>query len=126
MPARIVVVHDDSKFVDELAQVLRAEGLDVATFPDPIAAWDSLEAVQKTEVLVTRVAFPEGRSNGMALVRMAASKRREIKVIFLARPEYAEEVREEGMFMPLDVLPEEVAEEVKRLLIVDDDGNVAA
>jgi DNA-binding NtrC family response regulator len=116
MPARIVVVHDDTKFVDELAEGLRAEGHEVATFPDPIAAWDALEAAQKSEVLVTRVSFPPGRSNGMALALMARTHRREIKVLFLARQDYAEEIREVGMYLLITAAPGEVADEVKRLL----------
>jgi DNA-binding NtrC family response regulator len=116
MPARIVVVHDDADFVEELAAGIRAESHEVAIFPDPIAAWDALEAAQKTEVLVTRVAFPPGRSNGMALARMAMSKRREIKTIILSRPEYAEEFRDEDMLVLSDALPSEVAAEVVRML----------
>jgi DNA-binding response OmpR family regulator len=116
MPARIVVVHDDTKFVEELADDLRADGHEVATFPDPIAAWGAFEAAQKSELLITRVNFPPGRSNGMALALMARTRRREIKVLFLAREDYAEEIQEIGMYLLVTAAPREVAGEVKRLL----------
>jgi DNA-binding NtrC family response regulator len=61
MPARVVVVHDDPDYVDELAALLRRDGHDVAAFPDPLASWDAVEAAKLTEVLVTRVDFPPGR-----------------------------------------------------------------
>jgi DNA-binding NtrC family response regulator len=116
MPARVVVVHDDSQFVDELARRLRAENHEVATFPDPLAAWDALEAAQRTEVLVTRVQFPSGKSNGVSLARMARSKRPEIRILFVALPEFAREAAEYGEFIPFPSNPSEVAAAVKRLL----------
>ena len=116
MPARIVVVHDGANFVEELAERLRAEGHEVATFPDPIAAWDALEAAQSSEVLVTRVTFPPGRSNGMALALMARNKRREIKVVFLTCQDDSEEIRDIGTCLRVIATPDEVADAVKRLL----------
>jgi DNA-binding NtrC family response regulator len=116
VPARVVVVHDDTEFVDELSARLRTSGHDVATFPDPLAAWTALEAVARTEVLVTRVEFPPGRSNGLALANMSRSKRPQIRVLFTALPRHAEAVEGVGVFMALPVRAEEVAEAVERLL----------
>jgi DNA-binding NtrC family response regulator len=120
VPARIVVVYDDIKFSEELAAQLRAEGHDVAAFPDPLAAWDALEAAKLTEVLVTRVEFPPGRSNGVALASMARLKRPGICVLLLALPKYAEAAAAEGTLLPLPVSVEEAAETVKRLLLSGD------
>jgi DNA-binding NtrC family response regulator len=120
VPARIVVVYDDIKFSEELAAQLRAEGHDVAAFPDPLAAWDALEAAKLTEVLVTRVEFPPGRSNGVALASMARLKRPGIRVLLLALPKYAEAAAAEGTLLPLPVSVEEAAETVKRLLLSGD------
>jgi DNA-binding response OmpR family regulator len=116
MPARIVVVHDDAEYLDELAAGLRTEGYEVATYPDPIAAWDALEAARKTEVLVTRLGFPPGRSNGMALSRMAKSKRRDIKVLFLTSPENAEEVEDMGTLIVAPAPTDAIVEAVKQSL----------
>jgi DNA-binding NtrC family response regulator len=116
VPARIVVVYDDTEFSEELAARLRTEGHDVATFPDPLAAWDALEAAKLTEVLVTRVEFPPGRSNGVALANMARFKRPGVRVLLLALPKYAEAAAAEGTLLRLPVSVEKVAEAVKRLL----------
>jgi CheY-like chemotaxis protein len=117
MPARVVLVHDHVEFADELAGILRSEGHDVATFPDPLAAWDALEAVQRTEVLVTCVEFPPGRSNGIAIAHMARTKRKEIQLIFTALPEHARIAEEDGIFMPITAPATEVAAAVNRLLV---------
>jgi DNA-binding NtrC family response regulator len=116
MPARVVVVHDDTDLVEELAALLRKDGHDVATFPDPLAAWDALEAAARTEVLVTRVEFPPGRSHGVALTSMARSNRPEIRVLLVASPKYQREAEDVGTFMSWPAQTEEVAEAVNRLL----------
>jgi DNA-binding NtrC family response regulator len=116
MPARIVVVHDDQQFSDQLALALGSAGHDVVTFPDPLAAWDALEAAKLIEVLVTRMEFAPGKSNGQALARMARSKRPQIKVIFTARPEYAEHAAGLGEFLPIPISMEVAIEAITRLL----------
>src|SRR5271170_3171663 len=117
MPARVVVVHDDTELVEKLSSLLEQEGHDVATFPDPLAAWDALEAAARTEVLVTRVEFAPGRSNGVALASMARFKRPQIQVLFVALPEYAEAVEGIGTFMALPVSSEVIAKAINRLLV---------
>jgi len=116
MPARIVVVHDDQPFVDELVTGLRKEGHDVARFPDPLAAWDALEAAKPTEVLVTRVRFAPGLSNGVALALMAKNKRPNIQILFTALPEYREDTAELGAFLPMPVGPQDAIEAITSLL----------
>ena len=109
VPARIVVVHDDTGLSEELAARLRTEGHGVATFPDPLAAWEALEAAARTEVLVAGVEFPPGRSNGVALAIMTRLKRPQIRVLFIALPKYAQAAEGAGV--------EAVANSVKQLLI---------
>jgi DNA-binding NtrC family response regulator len=116
VPARVVVVQNDSEFVEDLAAQLRAKGYDVATFPYPLAAWGALEAAARTEVLVADVEFPPGKSNGVALAHMARSKRPEIWVLFTAPRKYAEAVEGVGDLMMHPVRTEQVAEAVVRLL----------
>jgi DNA-binding NtrC family response regulator len=116
MPARVVVVHDDPDFVDELATAVRSDGHDVATFADPLAAWDALEAAQRIEVLVTRVQFPPGKPHGFALARMARSKRPTIRVLFVALPEFADDAAELGEFMPITSGLQDVVNTVRRML----------
>jgi DNA-binding NtrC family response regulator len=116
MPARIVVVHDDQEFTDLLIVALRSSGHDVATYPDPLTAWGALEGAQLIEVLVTRMEFAPGKSNGLALARMARSKRPQIKVLFTALPEYADHADDLGDFLPMPLSVEDAIEAITGLL----------
>ena len=100
MPARIVVVHDDPVFVATLATALGATGHSVATFVDPIAALDALDAAGKAEVVITRINYGTGRPNGVTLVRMARQKRPAIRALFIGRSEYVEYTEDLGEFLP--------------------------
>jgi CheY-like chemotaxis protein len=103
MPARVVVVHDEPGFVEELVAALNLAGHQVAAYADPLAAWDALAATRLTEVLITRVQFPPGKSNGLALALMARANRPGIQVIFIALPQFARECEDVGLFLPLPV-----------------------
>lgn len=122
MPPRVVLVHDDPRFVREATAALRAATIEVAAFTDPLAALNAVEAAQTVELLVTRVRFPLGKPNGVSLVRVARNKRPDMKALFLSLPEYAERVMGEGlgacMVAPVQV-PDLVAA-VRRLLTPDD------
>ena len=62
MPATVIMVHDDPKFVEEAAAALRSAGHQIATFADPNEALSALEDTA-FKILVTRVWFPAlGRS----------------------------------------------------------------
>jgi DNA-binding NtrC family response regulator len=116
MPARVVVVHNEPGFADELVAALNWAGYEVAVFPDPLAAWDALAAARLTEVLITRVQFPPGKSNGVALAHMARANRPSIQVIFIALPEFAGQCEDVGTFLPLPVPVPQVVKTVKLLL----------
>ena len=119
MPARVVVVHDEPKFSKQTVDALRLVGYEVAAFTDPMAALDALENAQRVEVLITRVRFPPRKPNGIALALMARHKRPGIKVLFTARPEFAEHAEGVGEFMPMPVSPQELVASVGRLLQAD-------
>jgi len=116
MPVRVVLVHDDAIFSDKLVTALISAGHQVAAFRDPLEAWGALEAARLTEVLITRIQFPPGRSNGLALAYMVRSKRPNIQIIFIALPEFAEECKEIGVFLPRAVAVPDVVETVELLL----------
>lgn len=116
MPARIVVVHDDPGFIENTAAALRAAGHDVAAYLNSLAALEALEAAQRVEVLITRVAFPEGQPNGVSLARMARVKKRGVKILFAAdtrnRP-YTEGI---GEFLPAPANAAEIVLLVETML----------
>ena len=93
MPARIVIAHDDTEFVDNTVTALRAAGYDVLAFADSMSALAALEVSKRVEVLITRVLFPQGTPNGVALGRMTRLKRPEVKVLFVARRDTEEHRR---------------------------------
>jgi DNA-binding NtrC family response regulator len=71
MSANIIFVHDDPEFIEEAAAALRLAGHKVVTFREP-----TLNAVETApfEILITRVRFPIGQPNGVALARMARAE----------------------------------------------------
>jgi DNA-binding NtrC family response regulator len=117
VPARIVIVHDDEGLVTGVVAALRTAGHEVAAFKDPLLAHDAIEAAQRVEVLVTRVDFPPGRSNGLSLARMARMRRPGTKVLFVAREEYLKDAEGLGAFLPLSTAIESVVAAVKRMLL---------
>jgi len=113
------MVHDDPEFVDQLATAIGVAGYDVAVFIDPMDALNAFDARgavdtwRTLEVLVTRVRFAPGTLNGVALARMARSKRPGIRVLFAALPEFAEYAEGLGKFMPLPVSVPDIVDAVR-------------
>ena len=122
MPARIVVVHDDPTFRDPLVASLKAGGHDVASFVDASAAWGALDAARRTEILITRVDFGPGKPHGIALACSARIRMPGIRVLIVARPEYAGDAAGIGLFLPYPVTVPQVAETVERMLADDQLG----
>lgn len=116
MPARIVIVHDDPQFLEPAVAALQLAGYDVAAFSGSMAALPALEAPRKTELLITRVHFPAGTPNGVALARMARHKRREIKVLFTASPKSEEHIGDLGEFLPMPVEVSDLVQTASRML----------
>lgn len=120
MPARVVLVHDDSGFNVAATLALTVAGYDVASFVDPMSAFDALGGARTVEALITRVQFESDRPNGVALARMARSKRPHIRVLFVTRPEFAGQAAGLGDFIAAPVTPAEIVEGVHRLLATGD------
>ena len=116
MPARIVVVHDEPKFRDSVVTALQAAGYDTKAFAGSMEALDALETAQRIELLITRVTFPEGTPNGVALARMARVKKRGVRVLFAARDENREHTEGVGEFVAVPVTGPEIVARVKRML----------
>jgi CheY-like chemotaxis protein len=123
MPARIVVVHNEPTFREPLVASLKASGYDVTAFEDVSAAWNSLAAAECVEILVTRVDFGPGKPHGISLARSARMRRPTIRVLIVARPEYAEDAAGVGLFLPYPVDVPTVAETVERMLADDRIGS---
>jgi len=109
MSANIMLLHDDPEFIAGTAAALRLAGHQVTTFVQPLDALNALDT-EHFEIPITRVRFPIGQPNGVALARMARIKRPSIKVIFTAAAENVEytEGLGEADTAPIDI-PELVA-----------------
>ena len=120
MSARIAVVHDDPDFLDALSEGLRFAGHDVATFADPFPALTALELVADVKILITRMRFGDQQPVGLSLARVARTARPEVKVLFIAHPEFQSYTLGVGEFMGLPVNVAEVVAMVDRMLAADD------
>jgi DNA-binding NtrC family response regulator len=120
MPARVVVVHDELEFAGQVAAALRSAGHDVAVFADPMVALDALDAAESIEVLVTQIKFAPGKPNGIAVARMARTRRPWIRVLFTALPEFAEHAAGLGEFIAMPACVADVAAAVDGLLLAAD------
>ena len=116
MPAKIVVVHDEPEFIDEVVTAISRAGWDAVGFSDSMAAVHALDGEHKIELLITRVQFGPGKPHGISLALMAKSKLPKIDVLFTGLPEYEEQARALGEFLPLPVATAQVLEVVERLL----------
>jgi hypothetical protein len=67
-------------------------------------------------VLVTRVDFGPGKLNGAALARMLRLKRRDVKTVFVARPENRFYVDGQREFIPMPLDAPVLVDTVARML----------
>jgi len=116
VPAQILVVHDDPTFCQALAVTLRTQGHTVAVCFDPIPAWEALPSDHKVKVLVTRINFGAGKTNGLALARRAVSNRPCTQVVYLCAPDEREFLPEEAVFHMMPYNAALVAKTVAGLL----------
>ncbi len=95
---------------------LEAAGHDVKAFSDSMSAIDALEAAERTELLITRVAFPVGKPNGVSLARMARVKKPGVRVLFAARDENRQHTEGLGEFLAVPVTGPEIVATAARIL----------
>jgi DNA-binding NtrC family response regulator len=113
-----VVIHDEQETREVAVSALRAAGFEAIGFEDPMAALDAFDADCRILVVVTRVVFPPGKPNGVAIARMVRNQRPSTAVVFVARCENAKHTEGLGAFVPMPLEPRVLVETVKRLLPV--------
>jgi DNA-binding NtrC family response regulator len=101
--ANILFVHDDDHFIARAVAALQSAGNTVTTSSAVLEAIDQLDATPPPDVLVTRIRFGPGRSNGLALARMARYKHPRIKIIFTALRDFEQEAAGLGTFLAAPV-----------------------
>ena len=95
---------------------LRSDGHEVRAFTDPMSALGALDEAKRVDVLITRVIFPPGQPNGVAIARTARLKRPGVKILFAALPEMREHTDGLGEFLPAPASPAEIAALVGKML----------
>jgi DNA-binding NtrC family response regulator len=116
MPAHIMIVHDDADFLERVETALLTAGYTINVFPTALAAMIAIDASPPIDVLITRMRFPEGQSNGVALALTARSVHKEIKILFFAALEFREETIELGAFLAAPTSVRDVVAAVEKLL----------
>ena len=106
MPAPIVLVHDDTDFVDDLTERF---GSGIRWFKDPVEALTALEVARRITILITRVQFDDGQPIGLSLARLARAAKPEVRVVFTGPNDHRQHAMGIGEFIPEPVRPEHVA-----------------
>ncbi|MBI5810646.1 MAG: sigma-54-dependent Fis family transcriptional regulator, partial [Deltaproteobacteria bacterium] len=76
---KVMVVDDDEKAVQDIAEILENEGYTVATFTSAIHAIKTLEAVQDIDLILTDIRMPS--VDGAEVLKAAQKSKRQIPVI---------------------------------------------
>ena len=116
MPAHIAVVHDDPEFLDRMEAALSGAGDDVRTYGTALAAINALDERHPIDVLITRIRFPPGESNGLSLALIARRHDPNVKILFIAAPEFEQDVADLGTFLQTPVDIPDILDAVDRLL----------
>ena len=115
MPAQVVLVHDEEAFSANVGRALAASGYQVMAFPDPLVALQALENAERLQLLITRIEFPAGRSNGQALALMARTRRPDVQVLFVCPPQFNSYVADLGEVLLAPATVSDVVETAMRL-----------
>ncbi|HET6237529.1 MAG TPA: hypothetical protein VFE41_21620 [Acetobacteraceae bacterium] len=116
MPARALIVLNQSDASIAVAIALKVAGYDTANLCDPMIALDVLETTRRVEVLIANVHFGQGKPNGVSLAHMAKAKQPGIKVVLTDEADFAAFVDGVGEFLPAPATLPEMVEAVQRLL----------
>ena len=116
MPAPIIVVHEEPVTRELAVNALCVSGLQAVGFDDPMKALAAIEADNRVRVVVTRIDFGPGKLNGAALARMLKHKKKDVRTVFVARPENRGHAESEGEFLPMPLDDFILVETVARLL----------
>jgi hypothetical protein len=82
----------------------------------PLEALSALEQDENIQLLITKARFSRHSPHGISLALMAKTKRRGIKILFVARPEFRENTKDIGAFLPYPVEMSVLVETVTALL----------
>jgi hypothetical protein len=111
-----MLVHDDPDFVDAAAAALIGADHEVRIYSTALAALIDLEKPPQADLLITRIRFGPGNSNGVALAFAARRRFPGIKILFTASPEFRAETADLGVFLATPVAVPDLLDTVNILL----------
>jgi CheY-like chemotaxis protein len=117
MPAHIVIVHDDTDFLDMIEVALGGAGDQVRAYCSVIDALVGLDEPPPVDLLITRIHFPDAGKNGIALALMARQQNPKIKILFVAAPEFKDETANLGKFLTAPVSIPDLLDAIDQLLV---------
>jgi DNA-binding NtrC family response regulator len=120
MAGRIVVVHINRGFLNPLAGALRAHGYDVLTFESVPMARDAINSPEALTALITKVRFPNGGLDGVALAKHARRNHPGARIFFPAGPELQHYIDGLGTLLRTPMRPRDMANIVTSVLADDD------
>jgi CheY-like chemotaxis protein len=80
----VLVLEDDEQSRDTVRRILRGSGFRVICAGDFFEAIHYIECDAKIDIALVDVKMPPGTPSGVSFVRMAQSRRRPFKVIFMS------------------------------------------
>jgi DNA-binding response OmpR family regulator len=116
MIGHILIVHFNPGFLNPLAEALRVRGYDVLTLASVALAWDSILSLDSLTALITKVRFPKGGLDGVALARHARRIHPGARIFFSAGPELARRIDGVGTLLPTPMRPRDLANIVTNAL----------
>ena len=115
MLGHILIVHNDQDVATRAENALKAAGYQVQVCQGVVPALSVLQTVQ-VDLLITRMRFPPGGSNGVALALMARRQHPDIKILFTASPEHQDKAAGLGTFLEAPVSIPDLLDAVNRLM----------
>jgi DNA-binding NtrC family response regulator len=116
MPAKIIMVHDQTELISETVGEMSRAGHSIIAMSDPIDALDTLSGSKNAQLLITGVHFPSGKPHGISLARMAKVRCPDIKILFIAPPGAEQYIDDLGEFIPMPADMPTVTGAIARLL----------
>lgn len=103
MPGKVIIVHDNKKFLSDLTAATAAAGFMPIACENTMIALELLDTSHDFTLLITRIAYASGFPHGLSLALIARRKIIGLKVLFVGRPELAEYVSDIGDFLPFPI-----------------------
>lgn len=84
MSRHILVVEDDRAYERVIRRMLETAGFRVTTANDFITALPVIESSEHVDLMLADINMPSGSPHGLSIGLMAASKRHDLKIIYMS------------------------------------------